>query len=163
MIYLFDASALIRSNAHYYPMSRFYQIWDWFELKATEGYIKVPYEILQEINTDNDPLTVWTKQIRKKIEIRESVDQQQIEKILDIGYQFNGIKPNLNDLNHIGRDPFLIYYALKDIKNRTIVSFENSEPDKKRRKSKIPNVCSIMGVCHCYMKTLFEELDFQEK
>jgi hypothetical protein len=63
----------------------------------------------------------------------------------------NGYASDLTDseLLHIGRDPFLIAYAMVSPKDRCVVSNEVSAPSKTRHRRKIPDVCTTMGV-DCY-------------
>nr|VFJ55047.1 MAG: protein of unknown function (DUF4411) [Candidatus Kentron sp. FW] len=60
----------------------------------------------------------------------------------------------------IGRDPFLIFYASTDKKNRTIVTTEVSKPSKKRANRQIPDVCRDLGIRCINNFQLLNELDF---
>lgn len=63
----------------------------------------------------------------------------------------NGYAPDLTDseILQIGRDPFLIAYAMASPKDRCVVSNEVSAPSKTRHKRKILDVCTTMGI-KCY-------------
>ena len=49
MLYLLDTSLLIRAKNEFYPMKRFWQVWEWLETKAMNGQIKIPREIFGEL------------------------------------------------------------------------------------------------------------------
>ena len=55
-LYLIDANVLIRANTDYYPLDRVPQFWDWLIAKASEGLIKMPFEIYDEIAQANGEL-----------------------------------------------------------------------------------------------------------
>ena len=68
----------------------------------------------------------------------EEVEQDLVARITYGGYLAN---PTDDELEKIGRDPFLISYALKDIKNRCIVTTESSKPSRLGANRHIPDVC----------------------
>ena len=49
MLYLLDASLLITANSSYYPVDSVPEYWDWLLHQASEGRVKVPREIFEEI------------------------------------------------------------------------------------------------------------------
>ncbi|MGB8771501.1 MAG: DUF4411 family protein, partial [Candidatus Korobacteraceae bacterium] len=59
-----------------------------------------------------------------------------------------GYAPDLTDdeIEKIGRDPFLIAYALVDIAERCVVTTEVSRPSAQRQNRKVPDVCAAVGV-----------------
>lgn len=121
----------------------------------------MPREIIGEITEGNDELTAWIIKHKKILTIDETTDL--VPDILDKGYLFGDRNPTEKDVKEIGRDPILVNYAMNDIKNRTVVSYETSNPEGIRRKSKLPNVCERLGLNHCYMGSLLEALNFIEK
>lgn len=69
------------------------------------------------------------------------------------------------DLNHaeiiaIGRDPFLIAYALAQPGNRTVVTVEASKPSTQRANRRIPDVCNDLGVEWCNSFQMLAALNF---
>jgi hypothetical protein len=75
----------------------------------------------------------------------EAVDPAQVQLVVA-----NGYAPDLTDtqIEEIGRDPFLIAYALAGTE-RCVVTTEVSSPAKKRQNRKVPDVCGTFGVlCH---------------
>lgn len=61
----------------------------------------------------------------------------------------------------MGRDPFLLAYALTDPANRTIVTTEVSKPKKQRANRKIPDVGRDLGIRCINNFQLLRELDFK--
>ncbi|WP_311740035.1 DUF4411 family protein [Bradyrhizobium sp. CB1015] len=60
-----------------------------------------------------------------------------------------------DEILQIGRDPFLIAYALASPAERCVVTTEVSSLRKQRQNRRIPDVCSTMGVscCHTFAMT----------
>ncbi len=73
-----------------------------------------------------------------------------------------GYAPNLSEeeIERVGRDPFLIAYAFRDRSRRTVVTTEVSRPKKQRANRHIPDVCDALGVLHCNTYDLIRALDF---
>ncbi|WP_216361514.1 DUF4411 family protein [Candidatus Chloroploca asiatica] len=63
-------------------------------------------------------------------------------------------------LSKIGRDPFLVAYALA-VPPRCVVTVEVSRPARKRQNRKVPDVCTSLGVQWCNTFTLIRELGFR--
>lgn len=60
----------------------------------------------------------------------------------------------------VGRDPFLVAYALVDPANRCIVTTEVSKPSTERANRKLPDVCGFFGVESYNTFGLTRRLDF---
>ena len=75
----------------------------------------------------------------------------------------NGYAPDLTDDEtlQIGRDPFLIAYALASPANRCVVTTEVSAPSKQRQNRRIPDVCATMGVSCCNTFAMNKALGFR--
>ena len=73
-----------------------------------------------------------------------------------------GYAPNLNEheLVKLGRDPFLIAYALVNPAGRRIVTTEVSRPKKRRANRKIPDVAKRFGIETLNPFQFARELDF---
>jgi hypothetical protein len=105
----------------------------------------MPHEIIGEIldGTDKDDLLLeWMKINRNHFALDEDVDAALVQKVLDEGYA-----PDLKDdeIEQLGRDPFLIAYALAAAE-RTVVTTETPRPSKKRHNRKLPDVCDTFSV-----------------
>lgn len=65
-----------------------------------------------------------------------------------------------NDIEKVGRDPFLISYGLADKGHRCVVTFEVSAPSKQGANRKVPDVCTSLGIICCNLFDVIEALDF---
>ncbi len=147
MLYLLDANILITACNTYYPIDQVPEFWTWLQQKAADGHIKIPQEVMEEIEAgrDEDPLKVWiSNDVNKGALLLEgTVDAALVQQVVAVGYA-----PDLTDdeVEKIGRDPFLIAYALVNTAERYVVTTEVSRPSAQRQNRKIPDVCSAVGV-----------------
>jgi hypothetical protein len=108
------------------------------------------YEEVKEGGTDEekDRLFAWIKadEVKAALLFDETVDSDLVARVINEGYA-----PDLTDdeVVQIGRDPFLIAYALTSPANRCVVTTEASSPRKQRQNRRIPDVCAAMGVLCC--------------
>ncbi|NMC29549.1 MAG: DUF4411 family protein [Pelolinea sp.] len=147
MLYLLDANVLIDANRDYYPLDRVPEFWEWLIFQGTNGNIKIPIEIHEEIKAgrDDDPLTRWIRSQRTvgSMLLNEEVNLSLIRKVIKDGYAENLTD---NEVEELGRDPFLIAYALSDNNGRSIVTTEISRPNRQRTKRHIPDVCMKLNI-----------------
>lgn len=146
MLYLFDANVLITASNLYYPLDAVPEFWDWIDHQATNGRIKLPVEVLEEVlagSKKEDPLLDWVTARKEVLRLKENVDPSPVNKVVTEGYA-----PDLTDdeLIEIGQGPFLIAYALAKRPERCVVTVEVSSPAKKRQNRKIPDVCNTFDV-----------------
>ena len=87
----------------------------------------------------------------------EQVDPDLVAAVTATGYA-----PDLDaaELVTVGRDPFLIAYAMAAPADRCVISFEVSSPSKTRANRKVPDVCNSVGVRCATLFELIKELDF---
>ncbi len=132
MLHLFDANVLITASNTYYPLDGVPEFWAWIDHQATNGHIKLPVEVLDWMTAHKDVLRP-----------KENVEPSLVNKVVTEGYA-----PDLTDdeLIEIGKDPFLIAYALAKTAERCVVTVEVSAPSKKRQNRKLPDVCNHFGV-----------------
>ena len=111
MLYLIDANVLIRAHEDYYPLDRVPQFWTWLEREASASRIKMPLEIYDEIANSRGPLRDWIceRLIKRALILDEEADAELVDRVLTEGYGENLTDV---DIGKIGRDPFLIAYAL---------------------------------------------------
>lgn len=162
MLYLLDANVLITANSTYYPLDQVPEFWDWIHDQAASGRIKVPREIMEEIKAgrkDDDPLLDWLNisEVEAALLFDESVDVALLQQVVITGYA-----PDLRDdeVEKIGRDPFLIAYALVDPAERIVVTTEAPRPSAQRANRKIPDVCKAVGATSCGPFALNRALGF---
>lgn len=159
MIYLLDADTLIRADNMYYPMKRFPVFWDWLLYNGLTGNIKIPQEQYEEIIAGRGGLVNWLKQEDAKLGLllEEEVDVELVTRVIELGYA-----ADLDEAEQeaLGRDPFLIAYALNELGSRHVVTFEVPAPSKVRANRKVPDVCKGFGVPCSTLFYLIEALDF---
>ncbi len=161
MLYLLDANVLITASNTYYPIDQIPEFWAWLQYQGKLGNLKFPVEILEEIlagRKNDDPLLDWIKgkDNQDALKLNESVDVSLVQVVVSKGYA-----PDLTDdeIEEIGRDPFLIAYGMVD-GNRCVVTTEVSSPGKKRQNRKIPDVCNLLSVACCNPFQLNRALGF---
>ena len=157
MLYLLDANVLITAKNQYYEFGRVDQYWEWLAFQAEQGHVKIPIEIYEEITIGKDDLAAWARTNKEALLLEEEVDIGLVQHVTAAGYA-----PNLTDieLEAVGRDPFLIAYALVDIENRTVVTGE-VRSNKQRQNRPIPSVCDTLGVKSCDQFAFGRSLDFR--
>jgi len=159
MLYLLDADTLIRGDREFYPLRRFPVFWRWLLHQGETGQPKIPIEQYEEITVGNGELVDWLREpeVKNALVLNEEADPDVIAVVLAMGY---GNNLNEDEVELLGRDPFLISYALSDPPNRTIVTFEVSAPNQRRGKRKIPDGCAPFGIQCCNLTGLIHALDF---
>lgn len=139
MLYLLDANILITAHNSYYPIDQVPEFWGWLKHHGEHGNLKVPLEIMEEVKAgrkDGDLLLDWISQDANHdaLIFTESVDPARVGHVVT-----NGYAPDLTDdeVEKIGRDPFLIAYAVVDTTNRCVVTTEVSRPAARRQNRKV--------------------------
>lgn len=159
MLYLLDADTLIRGDRDFYPLQRFPVFWRWLQHQGTVGQVKIPLEQFEEITVGNGELVDWlcTPEVKDALLLGEEADPDIVNTVLETGY---GGNLNEDEIELVGRDPFLISYALLDPLNRKIVTFEVAAPGQRRGKRKIPDASGNLNIECCNLYGLIRELDF---
>lgn len=157
MLYLLDANVLITAKNLYYEFGRVDQYWEWLAFQAEQGHVKIPIEIYEEITVGKDGLATWAKANKDVLLLEEEVDIALVQHVTA-----NGYAPDLTDieLEAVGRDPFLIAYALVDVEKRMVVTGE-VRSNKQRQNRPIPSVCDTLGVKSCDQFAFGRALDFR--
>ncbi|WP_114809637.1 DUF4411 family protein [Paraburkholderia kururiensis] len=163
-IYLLDANVLITANRDYYSMEMVPVFWEWLLYMAECGRVKMPIETLEEVRdgggkAKKDALVTWLNraEVYEGLLLQEDAAPELVASVIAKGYA-----PDLDEteLETVGRDPFLIAYAVADPDNRVVVSIEVSAPAKKRANRRVPDVCRDNGVSVCNTFTMLRELGF---
>lgn len=165
MLYLLDANTLIDAKRDYYPIDRVPEFWDWLVFHGQQENIKVPIEVYEEFSDTKDKdgkkdaLATWAEQVEVKeaLLFKEAAEQDLVARITYGGYV---AKPTDDELKKIGRDPFLLSYALKDLGNRCIVTTESSKPSKKGTNRHIPDVCDYFNIECINTFQMMEKMNF---
>ena len=163
VLYLLDACVLIDANRDYYPIERVPEFWEWLLEMGKLDRIKIPQEFYEEVifprppKDKKDPLVEWLKNYKDTLVLDEEAVVDQVTRVLEHGYA-----SDLTDeeLIKIGRDPFLVAYALVNLQKRSVVTTEHSRPSRHRANRKLPDVCNDFDVRCINTFTLIQELDF---
>lgn len=165
MLYLLDASVFITANNSYYAIDRVPEFWEWLNHMANIGHVKVPREIYEEIkdgpkDAEKDLLYAWIQKDANHhaLVLSEDVDSALVRRAVTTGYA-----PDLSDdeIEQLGRDPFLLAYAMAQLADRCIVTVEVSKPRCLRQNRRLPDVCKTLGVRCCDTFALNRELGFR--
>ncbi len=161
MRYLLDANVLIDAHRDYYPIDRLPAFWVWLLEKGRRGEIRIPVEIWDEIKYGNDYLAQWCKagNHQEIMLLEENANQTKVSYVVEQGYA-NDLTED--EIEKVGRDPFLISYALPAKDNKTqFVTTEVSKPNKTRANRHIPDVCTTLGIKTLNTFDLIKRLDFR--
>jgi hypothetical protein len=162
MLYLLDANVLIDAHNKYYPVDMVPEFWEWLLHCAGAGTVAMPLETFEEVRGGNgakkDLLNDWIHQseVEKQLVFQEEVNTDCLATVM------SAYAPDLNDneIEQVGRDPFLIAYAHVHAAGRYVVSNEVSKPSKMRANKKVPDVCRQVGVHCCDTFTMLKQLGF---
>ena len=140
MLYLLDANVLIDAGRYYYPIERVPEFWSWLVHIGESSAVKIPIEIYEEINDGTDDLAIWSKdyETEKALLLVQDSDPSLVAHVIDEGYA-NDLTDD--EVEKIGRDPFLLAYALTAPGEIIVVSTEVSKPTKQRANRHLPDVC----------------------
>lgn len=164
MVYLLDANVLITAHTTYYPLDAVPEFWTWLTHQCGEGNIKMPIDTYEEVKdggTDEEqsPLYAWVRHEanRAVLLLNGEADGDLVRRVLRDGYADD---LSDNEVEGLGRDPFLIAHALADTVNRCVVTTEVSKPTKTRQNRRIPDACASLGVRCCDPFALLRTLRF---
>lgn len=165
MLYLLDANTLIDAKRDYYPIDRVPEFWEWLVFHGDQGSIKIPIEVYEEFSDtkdkdgNKDDLATWAEQLDVKTVLlfEEEAEQDLVARITYGGYVAN---PTDDEVKTIGRDPFLISYALRELGNRCIVTTESSKPSRQGANRHIPYVCKDFNIRCINNFQMIKEMNF---
>lgn len=161
MLYLLDANITITANSTYYAIDQVPEFWSWLQHQGERGRIKIPVEIMEEVKQGpkDDPLIDWIQKpaVEQALLLQEAVDPVLVQRVVE------AYAPDLTDdeVDQIGRDPFLIAYALAAPSQRCVVTTEVSRPAARRQNRKVPDVCKSLGLLSCGPFELNKALGFR--
>jgi hypothetical protein len=165
VLYLLDANVLITAHNTYYPIDVVPEFWAWVAHQAQAGALKMPLEIYEEIkdggtDQEKDLLYGWIigSDVKSALILDEGVDTSHVNNCTMKGYASDLTD---DEMLQLGRDPFLIAYAMASPKDRCVVTNEVSAPGKKRQNRRVPDVCATMGVSCCDPFTMMKSLGFK--
>lgn len=160
MLYLLDANVLIDANRDYYPISRVPEFWEWLVHNGTNELVKIPREVYEEVNHGGDDLGKWarTPEVRHALLLDEDVEVALVSRVIAKGYATD---PTDDEIEKVGRDPFLLAYALAAQAERCVVTTEVSKPKRTRANRHVPDVCRSLGLQCCDTFHFLRALDFK--
>ena len=160
MLYLLDANVLIDANRDYYPIERVPEFWGWLQHHGAIETLKIPLEIYEEVRDGKDGLAAWIRNpgVAADLRYEREVDEELVAYAVAEGYA-----PDLTDdeIPKIGRDAFLLGYALRDPGSHCIVTTEVSRPKRRRANRHLPDVARDFGIDSCNTFELTRRLDFR--
>lgn len=159
MLYLLDANVFITAKNTYYPIDRVPEFWEWLIYQGGQGNVKIVREVYDEIHGGKDDLSLWAKEdeVLNALLLDEDADVNQLRNVIEQGYA-NDLTDD--EVEKLGRDPFLIAYAMSDIDNRIVVTTEVSKARKQRANRRVPDVCDDFNVKCIDTFRLTSNLDF---
>ena len=162
MLYLLDANVLITASNSYYPVDTVPEFWTWLAHQSSIDNIHMPIETFEEVkdgSTDDeqDPLFGWVQANKATLLLDEAADPAVVNQIVVQGYAADLTD---DELEQVGRDPFLIAYALTQPADRCVVTTEVSAPRKQRQNRRVPDVCTSLGVTCCDTFAMLRALGF---
>jgi hypothetical protein len=162
MLFLLDANVLVDAGRDYYPIDRVPEFWDWLQFEGKTGLVKVPEEIYEEVILGRDPVAAWLKKddVKRALLFEEEVDPALVSQVVEVGYAADLTQV---EVEAIGRDPFLIAYAMAAPGDRCVVTTEGSKPGRKRHNRHIPDICAGFGLNVCHTFEMVRRLDFSTK
>ena len=162
VLYLLDANVLIDANRDYYPIERVPEFWDWLTEIGRLGRVKIPLEIYEEIvlpaPNRPDALVDWLTAHRDDLLLDEAVEVDLVAQVTEQGYADDMTD---EEIEKVGRDPFLIAYAIADAQERCVVTNERSRPGRTRANRHLPDVSRQLRVRCINAFDLIQELDFR--
>ncbi len=160
-MYLLDANVLIRADADFYPPDRIPQFWDWLIEKGNGNKVKIPHEIYKEITDGNGALPDWLmdRDVKAALLLDEEPDTALVQQVLDDGYQAQDPAFNEIESRKIGKDAFLVAYALAE-DGRVVVTREVSRRTQRLGSSKLPDDCKDCNVRWTTDYKMYELLNF---
>lgn len=164
MLYLLDANVLITAHNLYYPVGSVPEFWSWLCHMGVLSRIKIPLEVYEEVkdgSTDEakDLLFGWIKDeaVKAALLLPDEADPLLVAQVISQGYA-NDLTDE--EVEQIGRDPFLIAYGLASAAERCVVTTEVSKPKRIRQNRHVPDVCASLGVNCCDTFTMLRALQF---
>lgn len=106
-----------------------------------------------------DDLAIWAEQVdvKEALLLEEQAEQDLVARIIYGGYVRN---PSDDEVKRMGRDPFLMSYALKELENRCIVTTETSKPSRQGANRHIPDVCGDFNILCINNFQMIREMNF---
>ena len=142
---LLDSNVFITAKNTYYGLDLVPAFWSWLETQAQSGEIMSTDLVYQELKNGNDDLAQWVKERRELIFQVESSSATVATHVATLGNwaQSAGYRQHVIQDFMDCADPFIVGVAAEF--GYTVVTQE-TPAGSKRKKVKIPDACSHLGV-----------------
>jgi len=142
--YVIDTSSLIDLSRQY-PRDIFPRVWEQLERLVKESRIVSPREVLDEVESKDDPLSIWSKDHKM---VFKEVTVTQIDTVRDIMHRYPGL---VGRMGRFSADPWVIALAVecRDDPQKTLEPISWSvvtEEQIRGNRVRIPFVCKEMGI-----------------
>jgi hypothetical protein len=148
-VYVVDSNFFIQAHRMYYPLDVVFSFWEKVKQLADAGKIISIDKVKQEIYQNEDALKTWCEDNLPPEFFKDTMPV--IASYLNI-IAWAATKSNHYTQNAIAEfleadeaDAWIIAFAHAEINDRIIVTYEISDPQRKKR-IKIPDVCIAHGI-----------------
>jgi hypothetical protein len=161
-VYVIDSNFFIQAHRDTYPLNVAFSFWNKVKQLAEEEKIISIDKVKDEIYDRNDALEEWCTENLPIGFFKDTSgimnDYLQVTNWAVSRSDFY-LPAALNEfLSADEADAFIIAFVLADKHNRTLVTQETSEPNRKS-KIKIPEPCNALGVKYIKVIEMFRELN----
>ena len=125
---------------------------------GTQGRVRIPREIFDDIVRGNDELVDWLIRHKPSLVLDEYAPRELVAYVTEQGYARDLAD---DEIEKIGSDAFLIAHAFADAGNRCVVTTESSKPSRTRANRHVPDVCRDLDVDCIDTFQLIRRLDFR--
>ena len=157
MRYLLDANVLIDADRDYYPLDRIPEFWEWMVHQSEQDIIAIPLEMYGEVCEGKGALVNWLKKHKASMILDADTDPALVQRVLSQGYASDLTEV---EIEKIGKDPFIVAYALASEAPTAVVTTEISKPSKTRANRRLPDVCQAFGIRSINTFQLVRERNF---
>ena len=155
-------STLNESHELLSPIERVPEFWDWLAEMGRPGRVKIPQEVYEEVvlpKPENpDVLVDWLSDHREDLVLDEAVEVELVAQVTEQGFA-NDLSDD--EIEKVGRDPFIIAYPIACAPDRCVVTNERSRPGRTRANRHLPDVSHQLLVRCKSTFDLIQELDFR--
>jgi hypothetical protein len=151
-----DTNAFIQSRNGPYPFDMAQGFWRWLEQASSDGLIRSPISVYQEIENGSDDLARWARRVKKSsgLFVTPDGEVQRCFGRIAVFVQEHYSTPQAAEFLR-GADPWVIAHALEN--DGTVVTHEVLVPPESL-KTKIPNVCVKFSVKYMGVYAAFRKL-----
>jgi hypothetical protein len=160
-LYVLDSNFFIQALRDSYPLDVAFSFWKKVKQLADDGKIISIDKVQDELYDKNDDLKAWCIANLPDDFFKDTsgimIEYGQVS-TWAVSKNSHYFQHAINEFLAVDEaDAFLVAYVLSDIKNRTLVTQEISEPTRKS-KIKIPEPCNVFGIRYIKMMEMFREL-----